>query len=444
MFSYLKLNNFKSFSSLNANFLGKAKRAKKIICIYGENGSGKSNLIYSFMFLKNTLETLRTQNLFQELLSKDKEEIRSKEEHLKLMFSKKYNQLEQLVKEARYIGAQDKMKIEYGFIIDGKRGYYSLTFNNKNKVDSEKLFFVLDNRSGFLFELSESKIHLSPSIFVDSEYKDEILTLIEKFWGKHTLLAILLNEIEEKNYNYISKRISKSLLKVINFLRKFSVQCKVGSRGEMGYTSGIHKVFFDLNEGTINKDEQNILNNIENLLRTFFTSIYADVKDVYYEKKFVNTQINYKLFLKKIIGDKLINLDFNLESTGTHKLLEILPLILQSTSGGVVLIDEIDCGIHDLLITDILTGLEESISGQFICTTHNTHLMEQINKDSIHFLNVDIKGLKALKSVTDYDERTQDNHNVRIRYIKGMYKAIPNINYIDYDELSENYNQIKR
>src|SRR5690554_5820653 len=98
MFSYLKMKNFKSFVSFNANFQSKANNPKNMICIYGENGSGKSNLIYSFMFLKNTLDTLNSQKILQELLSEKKDEVdlKTDEQNLKLLFNKRYKQLEQL------------------------------------------------------------------------------------------------------------------------------------------------------------------------------------------------------------------------------------------------------------------------------------------------------------------------------------------------------------
>ena len=51
MLKSIKLKNFRSFGNLEANFTTKSGRPKKLIMIYGENGSGKSNLMASILFL---------------------------------------------------------------------------------------------------------------------------------------------------------------------------------------------------------------------------------------------------------------------------------------------------------------------------------------------------------------------------------------------------------
>ena len=45
MISYIKLKNFKSFSDVQLDLRGAHGIHKKVALIYGENGSGKSNLM---------------------------------------------------------------------------------------------------------------------------------------------------------------------------------------------------------------------------------------------------------------------------------------------------------------------------------------------------------------------------------------------------------------
>ena len=61
MLKSIKLKNYKSFGNLEADFTTSLGKPKKLIMIYGENGSGKSNLISAFFFLKNTFNSLSFQ-----------------------------------------------------------------------------------------------------------------------------------------------------------------------------------------------------------------------------------------------------------------------------------------------------------------------------------------------------------------------------------------------
>ena len=52
MFTYVKAKNFKSLKNISFN-LNKTKiETNKFIAIYGENGSGKTNLVELFKFLQ--------------------------------------------------------------------------------------------------------------------------------------------------------------------------------------------------------------------------------------------------------------------------------------------------------------------------------------------------------------------------------------------------------
>ena len=51
---------------------------------------------------------------------------------------------------------------------------------------------------------------------------------------------------------------------------------------------GPHKIFLNLEKGKIRIEEKNILIHIESVLRSFFTRLYSDVKDVYYKLEMVD------------------------------------------------------------------------------------------------------------------------------------------------------------
>jgi AAA15 family ATPase/GTPase len=142
------------------------------------------------------------------------------------------------------------------------------------------------------------------------------------------------------------------------------------------------------------------------------------------------------LFFKKNIFGRLIDIDYEKESTGTLQLLMILPYLLMAIYGCVVVIDEIDTGVHDLLINNILNSISEKIKGQLIITTHNTMFLDSdIDPDCIYTFYIDRDAAKSLVCITDFENRKHPNLNYRDRYLKGMYGGVPSCIDIDFDEM---------
>lgn len=136
---------------------------------------------------------------------------------------------------------------------------------------------------------------------------------------------------------------------------------------------------------------------------------------------------------------EIVDISYELESTGTQALLQIMPFLLMSVEGRTVIIDELDTGIHDLLINNVLCNISDSTRGQLIITTHNTMFLESpdINPEYIYTFFVDKDANKELVSIVEFEDRTHPNLNYRNRYLKGMYGGIPFTRDIDFEELLE-------
>ena len=139
---------------------------------------------------------------------------------------------------------------------------------------------------------------------------------------------------------------------------------------------------------------------------------------------------------RKLIYGQIVDIAAESESTGTLHLLDILPFLLMGVKGRTVVIDELDTGIHDLLVNSILSNVLDSIRGQLIITTHNTMLLEtKIDPSCIYTFYVDKDAKKSLESIMAYEDRAHPNLNYRNRYLKGMYGGVPMVQDIDFDEL---------
>ena len=100
--------------------------------------------------------------------------------------------------------------------------------------------------------------------------------------------------------------------------------------------------------------------------------------------------------------------------------------------GVTVVYDEIDDGIHDLLLKNIIESMIEDISGQLIITTHNTYMLESIDIKSVYVITVDYQGDKEVKCLDKYP-RIQGTNNPRIMYLKGLFGGVPIVDSLDYD-----------
>ena len=440
MFTYVRLRNFLSFGDTTFNFKRTAKKAKQFVAIYGENGSGKSNFVKSIDFLYRTLiscASVQKTESISELIKAElvkNNESQSPAEILKRVLRE--SDLEYHISSCRMVGCNDPTELEFGFILDGYEGTYKISFSEK--IINESLYYFTGKQRGYLFDLSsDEKGNINrrfwSGLFSDSKVESEIVDEIRKYWGKHTFLGIVIQQITARNYNYIESSFSEYLLKVISMLIDTSIISKTTNKLNTGVVSGKpHNVLKDLQSGRISKNQLPLLERSERILRDFFTQTYADIKDVVYETDITGPDtIQYQLCVDKMIAGKVRRISFKNESAGTQQILEIVRMLLGLFCGVTVVYDEIDNGIHDVLLCQIISSLKNEINGQLIITTHNTMLLEEIDPRSAYVICVDYLGNKEVKCMADFS--IQNSNNARIKYLKGLFGGTPYIDGIDYD-----------
>ncbi|MCL2860177.1 MAG: AAA family ATPase [Oscillospiraceae bacterium] len=441
MYTYLKLKNFRTFDDICIDFKKTEKDINKFIAIYGENGSGKTSIVLAFNLLKDALMSLIYENLISENINK----LPNLPNNIALMQIKNAIQSMDFNKTAgnvKMLNSSESTEVEYGFSIGGVEGYYKIKFGNV--LESETLYYLTNKNRGNIFEImrDENGIvkNINDSMFSDEIYKNEISVEIDKFWGKHTLLSILIKELNTKNVKFIEDRISNNLSQVINELLNQTVVYVAMPDGTIGKSANINKnLYLNLNAGIIPINMEKQLNVSEKVLRNFFVQAYPDIKDVFYKKNTIieSNLINYELYFKKNICGKLVDVIFSQESTGTQKLVNIFNSLMGVLFGGTVIIDEIDNGIHDILMKTIIESIKENITGQLIITTHNTLLLESLDKHEIYIITTDYNGKKEINPISNYDMKIQKNNNIRDLYLKGVFGGVPFIDYIDFNEIKQ-------
>lgn len=431
MIKYVKLKNYKSLVNFEVNFMKNKINPKNLILIYGENGIGKSNFANSFYTLNQTMRTMSSIEMIKKIIDNNDSDY-------KYFIDKHFKDIKMIINDCKTINSDDNIIMEFGFTVDDKNGVYYIEMNNEEIVN-EKLEFVLNKNQTVFFEINKTNIKVNNNIFIEKNYYNEFIKLLDKYWGKHSFLSILSYEIEDKRQEFINKNITSNLYNVLLYLKMISTKIKGGNHIEFGFIGTKYNLLDNLDEGKILITKENELIKKEYLLNEIFTNLYSDIKKVYYKKIKEDNYIKYKLFIKKMIYGKIIDIDFSLESTGTQNILDLIPYLISACEGCCVIIDELDTGIHDLLVKDLLESIKEYINGQLIITTHNTTLIDsKIDNDNIYVFNVNSKAEKELVAITDFFGRIHKNNNPRKRYLSGIYGGIPLINDIDFDDIIGN------
>lgn len=438
MIRYVKLVNYKSLVNLYVDFMKTKTKPKNLVLIYGENGIGKSNFANSFYTLNETMRTMSSIEMFKKIIEKSEAKPNQYKNFIEKHIKDRFKDVKMIINDCKTIDANGNMLMEYGFICNKKNGIYHIEMNNEEIV-SEKLEYVINKNQTYFFDIDKNNVKINASIFTDKNYYNEFLELIDKYWGKHSFLSILSYEIEDKKREYMNKKISKSLYDVLLYLKMMCTKIKGGNHSEFGIIGTQHILMDDLEEGKISIKYEKELDKNEYLINEIFTTLYTDIKNVYYKRTIEDNYIKYKLFSKKMIYGKIMDVDFSLESTGTQNILTLVPYLISACEGQTVIIDELDTGIHDLLVKNLLECIARYVKGQLIITTHNTMLIDSsIPSENIYIFNANSKAEKELIAITDFEGRIHKNNSPRKRYLNGVYGGIPMFTDIDFEELIEN------
>lgn len=439
MFTYVKLKNFLSFGDVTFNFKKNAKTAKPLIAVYGENGSGKSNFVKSFDLLTPAMISftfVKSTETFSARLSG--EEDTPTNELIRRVLRE--TDMEYYLASCRMADCDEPTEVEFGFLLDGHEGYYRLAFTDR--IIGETLYSFTGRQRGKLFDIcSAENGEISASfwsgLFPESQAEEGFKLDIRKYWGKHTFLGIVVKTIYESNVSYIANTISEYLIKAMDVFMDTSV-IHMPKNVIKVETHKKSKLLPALDSGEIDEADLPQLERSERILRDFFTQTYADIKDVHYEYKATEKKkLKYQLYVDKMIAGEIRHLSFEAESSGTKKVLSVVRTLIGVLNGDTVICDEIDNGIHDLLLTNMIASLPDEIPGQLIFTTHNTMLLEELSADSVYVIDVDYLGNKDVHCVAEFP--VQRTHNKRLQYLKGLYGGTPYLDGIDYDSMMEEF-----
>ncbi|MDY2735516.1 AAA family ATPase [Intestinibacter sp.] len=411
----IRLKNIylENFKNVDKGKLGFSENNKKngfsdILGIYGQNGSGKTAVIEALDLFKAVLSG-------RSISPNTKYLIGNKKEYCKLGFEflLKNNNDNELYKVFYDFEIKTRKKIDEEFVSD----YLNDDISEKDEevilVNKESLSFSYKSESG-----KWSKIHIMDYNIENQEYiftpkgrYDEIAKNIDtkiqidvaksmsqenstSFIFSNKMIKVLKDNLEDKMFNIVQnlKYYSMFNLFVINnrqlSMANSNIAMPFNFRIEDGNKITGGSILINLFETSELEEErylviEKIINQINIVISSIIPNLEILLKSSKFKGKKGNDMIEIKLFSKR--GDREIPLKY--ESDGIKKIICILSALIAMYNNERILvaIDELDAGIFEYLLGEILAILGNEAKGQLIFTSHNLRALETLNKDLVVF-----------------------------------------------------------
>jgi AAA15 family ATPase/GTPase len=123
------------------------------------------------------------------------------------------------------------------------------------------------------------------------------------------------------------------------------------------------------------------------------------------------------------------------ESAGTQRLVVLMGLILHSLNvGGLLIIDELECSLHPLLMREIVTLFKKRSrnpkGAQLVFSTHNTDILDDsvLRLSEVSLVRKTLSNGTITRRLVDLRDDGEDIRNVtnfRKQYLDGLYSGVP-------------------
>ena len=418
------MNNFKnveygkvslqSYVNFNKNI---NMNLNDILGIYGQNGSGKTALVDALEILKLLLSG--------EKLPKDMNYlINSVSQKAVLQFTFLIERLNE-----RYFVYYSVEITKGDYKINSKVSKETISFSpildNKKKPKSKIIDFDMDYENiikpmaryneiinvdkNNAVNLGVSKVYAleEGTSFI---FNDRSIKIFNEGFIKNTIFSNIINSL--KRFAELNLFVIKSeQLGVVNMNQLLPLTFRLESENRI--ISGDYATLFGTS--TISEDSfillQKIINQINIVINAIIPGMIVDIID-YGQQLDENGDIKIKVELVSVRGENKVPLRY--ESDGIKKILSILSAMISmyNKSNICLVVDELDAGIFEYLLGEILNVLQENARGQFIFTSHNLRALEKLNKESIIFTTTNPKN-RYIKLAN-----VKSNNNLRDFYLR--------------------------
>lgn len=420
----VRINNLKNveygkISLESYNNFNKDIKSTDILGIYGQNGSGKTALIDSLDILRLILSGDSLPDDMNYIINSTSEVAKLEVTFLVEILDDKYfvyynseilkgtnNQKAKISKEA----------LSYSQIIDGKKMRkikvidFDMNFGSESIIKPLSLYNrIIRDKKENQFKLGVSKeytLENSKSFIFSNRNKNIFHEAFKNDFISHTIINAL------RNFASLNLFVIKNdRLGVVNMNQLLPFAFRLESNNEI--ISGEYISLFK--PATVSEESRELIKKIIQQINVVINAIIpelqievVDLGNRLDEKGKIKVQIE----LMSLREDNRVPLKY--ESDGIKKIISILSAIIAMYNNRniCIAVDELDAGIFEYLLGEILNVLQENAKGQFIFTSHNLRALEKLNKESIIFTTANPKN-RYLRLAN-----VKSNNNLRDFYLR--------------------------
>lgn len=377
-----------------------------VISIYGPNGGGKTSVLEAFAYVRRKIIAPIT------VVLSDDEEI---EERIKNL---------------------DNLKLS------NDRKYFKFLPEYENIPTEFTVIFRFTN-----YEYNYQLQLLGDSIINEFYYRTDLKTQMPEI-------------VFERSFNYEKNEYIYEFGDALNDINVAKVKQNITLISQLAITHDIQPVddFVQwlMECETLNYDNPyrdrslalNILKENKMQIIKLLNNMGINISDIRFEYD-DNGNLKNIYTVRLMDNNKTKELLFEEESSGTRKVLSLLPVLYQSLlDGSVVIADEMDAKLHPKLfgyIISLFTDPKINVNNaQLICTSHDLYNMnkECFRRDEIWFCSMNSKNESTLYSLIQFKmpngSKPRNDGSYSKQYIEGKFGADPYIlKGLEWEDINE-------
>ena len=393
----------------------------EILGIYGQNGSGKTAVVDALFFLQCIMIGSDLDQSIVDYIDVDASSAEVNAEFKiygnDILFEVGYHV--SLGKRNGTISIEREL-LNCAINQNGERSN-KITFMEYQKSEGDSIFKPLKRLEELIGKDKEIKTDLivarkmaekSNCSYIFGENSREIFC--KKYDNNFKNYAIVIREL----FNFALRdlfviRNSHSGMITANFLLPMAFRVeknKMGMKGDFAVPM-MEAVILDIAEKEL---LDAIVEQINTVLYTIIPGMSISVKD-YGKQALDSGEDGWKVELMSVREGKK-PIPIRMESEGIIKIISILNALIQAFGNPSIclVIDELDAGIFEYMLGELLDIFGKSAKGQLIFTSHNLRALEMLDKESIMFSTINPNHRYI------HMKNVKDTNNLRSMYIRSI------------------------
>jgi AAA15 family ATPase/GTPase len=427
--SEVEIKNFKNVINGKIVFPCSKKQSidkADVLGIYGQNGSGKTAIVEAFQILRSMLHGDKLKKETERLIFQGSDSaslnftflIELGNKMVEIYYNFDITRLNNgHMGHSDFENIQDyghvyvsKEEIRFKELVKGSRPKTAIQFfrlNEEYSISPKNIFSKIKSNKNDFFVSYKVNAELAFKENTSFLFRKEGISLTKRILDKEVYeLLHILKHIFANNLFVINNHQSSLIL--ANVMIPVHYKKKDLNKGEVGY---------DVIELKSNEPQKVTMETFK-MVSTMFDAISKVLKEIVpgltVEAKSLGTQflndgsagIRFELVA---IRDGRV-LPIASESDGIKKLVSILSslIVMYNDQNACIIIDELDAGIFEFLLGEVVKILNDGGKGQLLFTSHNLRLLEVLEKDNLVFTSINpeqryinFKGIKETNNIRD-------------------------------------------